>query len=1372
MTTKSSFAEFTNLYELSKTLRFELKPIWVTEQLIYENWLRERDELRDKDYDIIKPIFDQLHDTFIRESLDRISINWEELFVLIKNHKKALEQLKQHERNTNKEKESEKLEKQRQELEKDYENRLEEVRKQITKNYEITAEKWKNNWKDEKWKSFIKEEWYKILTEAWILKVLKKTFENKDEVKKLIHENEKALEMLWKKIEYYKKKIDKENDFSWWWKLYKWEKQESLEENFDKISAKNYLDEILLKIKEKNIEETQKQVLSVIENFESFWTYFWWFNQNRENYYSSDDKSTWVANRIVNQNFVFFLSNIELLSKIKISLTEEEKAIFEANNYSHYLSQDWIDTYNSIIWRKSDSKNEWEKWINQRLNEYSQQNNEKRIQLTPLYKQIWSIKAKVIPFEFIETDEDFKETLRKIIDTSVENVPLIVSELTKVFESNELDKIWISKNKLNFLSNRYFSNWYAVAEKGVQLKVFKPKKKSEEWDDYSIPSFISLQDFKQILEEILYIDNSEIDEDKRVYFFKKHLEENRNWMTNNWEFFKKIFREDIEKRYSWKDENVIQIELENGKEVDKTYTIQSFTTLLWEVEVIKDNFGTKDKEHRKTLKAFADKAIFIFWFLRIFKVDKDKIDWETGEFYEKYYEFTQKFFVTKYYDAIRNYLTKKDFSEEKIKLKFDKWNLLGWWSEDYAGSNGAQYNGYIFRKKDGDIFKYYLWISNNAQIFNHNKNPKVRDIDNKWYEKMNILALKTTSIFGSSYESEYWNSYNEDKQKLSEIDLIKKVQEVLRKKYVSKYKWLKEVINKTYEKLWNFVSDINLYWDYSLTFEFVNWKYLEQQVYWENSDKFLYLFEIVSKDSTSIEEKKKRFIENWKNIKDFKEPNKDLQTIYWENILSGTPKFKLNWKAEILFRRASKEVKNKNDLEDIKKHLKKRNENAIESKRYTENKTIFHCPTIVWYGNKQIKWPKQFNEFTNWILSWIELSSLHIIWIDRGEKHLAFYSVINALTGKIVEQWSLNIVNGINYEKLLTEKAWSRLKARQEWETIGNIKNLKEWYISHVVKKIADLVLDYNWIVVMEKLNKWFKQWRQKIEQSVYQNLEVALAKKLSYLVLKDRKEWELGSITQPYQLCPFAKNYVDIETAKQWGIMFYTTAAYTSVTDPITWWRKSTYLKKRKADEMRSQIIDIFSEIWFDESKKAYFFKLHWNKFTLYSGLERFRGRQNKNSWKWENNQIFTTQELDKLFSMYSIDKNREISSQIEEKNEKELPAKFFETFIWIFDVISQIRNTSKEKEDFLISPVEPFFDSRKYFEKLSEMNWEKFEKQNSIELPTSWDANGAFNIARKGLMMLKRIHENPKIKSDKLFISNEDWDKVVTDWDSFTQK
>ena len=76
--------QFTNLFQLSKTLKFELKPIGKTEET-FKQWLEEIQKseldvyndsnlfLKDKKikdaYLAIKPIMDKLHEQFIEESL-------------------------------------------------------------------------------------------------------------------------------------------------------------------------------------------------------------------------------------------------------------------------------------------------------------------------------------------------------------------------------------------------------------------------------------------------------------------------------------------------------------------------------------------------------------------------------------------------------------------------------------------------------------------------------------------------------------------------------------------------------------------------------------------------------------------------------------------------------------------------------------------------------------------------------------------------------------------------------------------------------------------------------------------------------------------------------------------------------------------------------------------------------------------------------------------------------------------------------------------------------------------------------------------------------------------------------------------------------
>jgi len=74
---KNIFKEFTNQYELSKTLRFELKPIGETldnmkNHLKYDKKLQTfmKDQDIENTYQALKPIIDDIHEEFINASLE------------------------------------------------------------------------------------------------------------------------------------------------------------------------------------------------------------------------------------------------------------------------------------------------------------------------------------------------------------------------------------------------------------------------------------------------------------------------------------------------------------------------------------------------------------------------------------------------------------------------------------------------------------------------------------------------------------------------------------------------------------------------------------------------------------------------------------------------------------------------------------------------------------------------------------------------------------------------------------------------------------------------------------------------------------------------------------------------------------------------------------------------------------------------------------------------------------------------------------------------------------------------------------------------------------------------------------------------------
>ena len=71
---KRKYDEFTNLYSLSKTLRFKLIPQGKTEYYFNERKLLEEDEQRAKDYERAKQLIDEQHKRFIEATLSNLKL--------------------------------------------------------------------------------------------------------------------------------------------------------------------------------------------------------------------------------------------------------------------------------------------------------------------------------------------------------------------------------------------------------------------------------------------------------------------------------------------------------------------------------------------------------------------------------------------------------------------------------------------------------------------------------------------------------------------------------------------------------------------------------------------------------------------------------------------------------------------------------------------------------------------------------------------------------------------------------------------------------------------------------------------------------------------------------------------------------------------------------------------------------------------------------------------------------------------------------------------------------------------------------------------------------------------------------------------------
>jgi len=239
------------------------------------------------------------------------------------------------------------------------------------------------------------------------------------------------------------------------------------------------------------------------------------------------------------------------------------------------------------------------------------------------------------------------------------------------------------------------------------------------------------------------------------------------------------------------------------------------------------------------------------------------------------------------------------------------------------------------------------------------------------------------------------------------------------------------------------------------------------------------------------------------------------------------PLLRLSGGAEIFYRKSFNIEKEPVVLKrgNSEKQALRENKPIYHLNRYLEDKYLFHCPIQINAATISNISHKVFNQRINNFIS--NKNEINIIGIDRGEKNLLYYTVINQKK-EILNHGSLNEINGVNYLEKLIKREKERQINRQSWEPVVKIKDLKKGYLSYVVREIADLVEKYNAIIVLEDLNMRFKQVRGGIERAIYQQFEKQLIDKLGYLVFKDNRNPEApGGILNGYQLvAPFITSH------------------------------------------------------------------------------------------------------------------------------------------------------------------------------------------------------------------------------------------------------
>ena len=1118
------------------------------------------------------------------------------------------------------------------------------------------------------------------------------------------------------------------------------EKLTTPKEKYNRLFSKNLIEEDLPKYVGNDEEKA-----AYLKQFSRFTTYFTGFYENRKNIYSKEAKSTAIAYRVIDQNLPKYIDNFKA---VKHAFENEELAkqfngientlsdllngktlldFFGIENYSSFLTQSGIDLYNAVIGGRTEDARVKTQGINEIINLFNQKHKEKRIGiLTPLYKQILS-ERKTLSFLDVQftTDEEVLESI-KTLNSDVTDAVDSLMVLFENIEKYDLHKVYISNDgSIETISKSVYGDWNYIRSRFIEnYDANRTTKKIKDYEKYTEKRDKEIRKNKSFsIKRIIDV----CGDDLIIQYCRERFKKQQ--VNTNKEDEKSII-EEIRESFSKLNDL-----LSNQYPKDKKLAQDNNSIFLI-------------KDYLDALKTLQNK-------IKPFKgtgKESEKDDRFYGEFNKRWDELDV---VTLLYNRVRNYVTRKPYSTEKIKLNFRNETLLNGWDLNKEPDNTA-----VILMRDRN---YYLGIMSkgNNRIFMDV--PECRN--SNCYEKMEYKLLPGPNkmlpkVFFSKSRIEEFNPDPEVVKKYR-LGTHKKGEKFDINDCHRLIDFFKDAIEKHPDwKKFDFdFSDTKRYRDisdfyrevsnqgYKITLKKVSCDFIDRMV----EEGKLYLFKIYNKD----------FSPNSKGT-----PN--LHTLYWKMLFDKRNLcdviYKLNGEAEVFYRKASikqedriihkanEPIKNKNTQNG--KEETTFEYDIIKDKRYTVDKFQFHVPITM-----NFKADDKTNINMDVRAAIKVTDNLHVIGIDRGERNLLYICVVDS-KGNIVEQKSLNQIitehDGntyiTDYHKLLDDREKKRDEERKNWQSIETIKELKEGYLSIVIHEIVTLAVKYNAIIVLEDLNLGFMRGRQKVEKQVYQNFERMLINKLNYLVDKKLKPEQDGGLLNAYQLTAKFESFAKL--GKQSGILFYTQAWNTSKIDPTTGF-VNLFDTRYKSVEAAKEFWGKFNAITYDSKREMFCFDFNYSNFTqkaegtkdhwiVYSNGERVESRRNHDG-QWVQNTVDITEELKKVFNENGINyKDSDVKEELSAKDGKE----FHSRILYLFRLILQMRNSISNSDiDYLISPVlnakGDFYDSR----------------LAGKDMPKDADANGAYNIARKGLMMINRLKESGDDLNADLLIRNKEW-------------
>lgn len=1145
-------------------------------------------------------------------------------------------------------------------------------------------------------------------------------------------------------------------------------------------------------LEEINASEADKEA---VKEFQKFKTYFNNFLTVRKDIFNDDSKQNTIPYRIVNENFMIFAGNRKTFSNIvklipdasaeiaKEGIERQEwefydvqniDSCFEPDSFQQCMSQLGIQKYNFIVGL-----------VNSYMNLYIQQHPEalevkrSRLKLRMLHKQILSDRTNPswLPEQFAEGEEGEKQIYEAIQaledDLNKNHFQEKFDNLLQLIDT-ENPRIYIAASEMPRVSSALNYGWNGL--NNVRKNVLQ-ELNSEAKIEKILKQDVSLNELSDAL-------------NKYADIYKKE------------------------------QVPTLQQYIEYGKEL-----LQDCAVACNDYHAsIRNNVERLNQNEKliEVLKTYLDCYQRVMHFMNVFVVG-DELDKDV-DFYAELDELIEDISqIIPLYNKVRNYVTRKAYSLDKIRIMFEKSDFLGGWGQDFDTKkalifekDGLYYIGIIEKKyTNTDVQYLYEEIEegNKAVHFVYN----FQKIDNKNFPRIfiyskgtnyapavrkynlpiqNIIDIYNERKFQTDYKKVNEQEYYESLEKM--IDYFK--DGIMKNETYRKFHFNWKPSNE-YENIKEFYDDTDTSC-FLLEKEEINFNHLKEQA----DQGKIYLFQISSKDF---------------NKGSTGTPN--LQTMYWRELFSDQNCkegiIKLCGGASIYMRDVSikQPIIHKKDSWLINKWYMEEGQNKVipddtyvkfsqivqgrmseaelnveeqqlwnsgliqkkkathditKDRRFTRKQYMLHAPLIINYKQQDIPTPRRFNEEVRSFLK--NNPNINIIGIDRGEKNLIYITVIdqkgNILSGmqKSFNQIEEKGANSriVDYYGKLQSVEDRHTEARKNWKQIGTIRELKEGYLSQVVHEIAQLMIQYNAIIVMENLNMGFKKGRMKVEKNIYQRFEKMLIDKMNYLAFKKNIEgkainpYEIGGVMNGYQLTNKFTNFADM--GSQNGFIFYVPAAYTSVIDPVTGFVDVF----QRAEFKTGDFLQKFEDISWDDKEQSFVFTFDYqkfkcngtcyqNKWSLYADVNRIETVK-KNNQVYRQEQCNPNQRLIELFDSKGI-AYRDGHNLVNDLENYD--SKLLSDILYNFRLILQLRNSMRDYStgeviDYIASPVM--------------YHRERFNSQKkNPSLPLDADANGAYHIALKGLMCLQKINEyaDPDGKMDikNMKITNEEWFKFM---------